>query len=197
VSEFASNISEQDDRLPPKIIPTTDVEATSAVETVAEDAPYENLPVLRKEDLPPDWQGEHPVLCVAGRSLIDEAAATMLGQLSTAHGLSARVEGAEALSTANIFRLETAGVAIVCLVYMDASGPAHMRYSVRRLRRKLPKATIILGCWMKDMDPAALESLREGAKADLAAASLGGALKHCIEATGAVNIAQLSKTAAA
>lgn len=197
VSEFASNLSEQDDRLPPKIIPTTDVEATSAVETVAEDAPYENLPVLRKEELPPDWQGEHPVLCVAGRSLIDEAAATMLGQLSTAHGLSARVEGAEALSTANIFRLETAGVAIVCLVYMDASGPAHMRYSVRRLRRKLPKATIILGCWMKDMDPAALESLREGAKADLAAASLGGALKHCIEATGAVNIAQLSKTAAA
>ena len=90
-----------------------------------------------------------------------------------------------ALSTANIFRLETAGVAIVCLIYMDASGPAHMRYSVRRLRRKLPKATIILGCWLKDMDPAALENLREGAKADLAAASLGGALKLCIEATGA------------
>ena len=184
VSEFANNISEQDDRLPPKITPTNDVEATSAVETVAEDAPYENLPVLRKEDLPSEWQGEHPVLCVAGRSLIDEAAAIMLGQLSTAHGLSARVEGAEALSTANIFRLETAGVAIVCLVYMDASGPAHMRYSVRRLRRKLPKATIILGCWMKDMDPGALESLREGAKADLAAASLGGALKLCLESTG-------------
>ena len=184
VSEFANNISEQDDRLPPKITPTNDVEATSAVETVAEDAPYENLPVLRKEDLPSEWQGEHPVLCVAGRSLIDEAAAIMLGQLSTAHGLSARVEGAEALSTANIFRLETAGVAIVCLVYMDESGPAHMRYSVRRLRRKLPKATIILGCWVKDMDPAALESLREGAKADLAAASLGGALKLCLELTG-------------
>ena len=191
VSEFASNISEQDDRLPPKIIPTTDVEATSAVETVAEDAPYENLPVLRKEDLPPDWQGEHPVLCVAGRSLIDEAAAIMLGQLSTAHGLPARVEGAEALSTANIFRLETAGVAIVCLIYMDASGPAHMRYSVRRLRRKLPKATIILGCWMKDMDPGALEGLREGAKADLAATSLGGALKLCIEATGVVDLSRM------
>ena len=160
------------------------MEATSAVETVAEDAPYENLPVLRKQDLPPEWQGEHPVLCLAGRSPIDEAAAIMLGQLSTAHGLLARVEGAEALSTANIFRLETAGVAIVCLVYMDSSGPAHMRYSVRRLRRKLPKATIILGCWMRDIDPAALESLREGAKADLAAASLGEAIKLCIEATG-------------
>jgi predicted PurR-regulated permease PerM len=184
VSEFANNISEQEDRPPPKVKLTTDAEATSAVETVAEDAPYENLPVLRKEDLPPGWQGEHPVLCVAGRSLLDEAAAIMLGQLSTAHGLAARVEKADALSTANIFRLETDGVAIVCLVYMDAASPSHMRYSVRRLRRKLPEATIILGCWLKDMEPAALEVLREGAKADLAAASLGEAIKLCIEATG-------------
>ena len=183
VREFANDLSDQDDRLPPKVSLTTDAEVTSAVESVAEDALYENLPILRKEDLPPDWQGENPVLCVAGRTLIDEAAAIMLGQLSTAHGLTARVEGAEALSTNNIFRLETTGVAIICLVYMDAAGPAHMRYSVRRLRRKLPKATIVLGCWMKEIDPAALEQLREGAKADLAAASLGEAIKLCIEAT--------------
>ena len=184
VSEFANNISEQEDRPLPKAKLTTDAEASSAVETVAEDAPYENLPVLRKEDLPSEWQGEHPVLCVAGRSLLDEAAAIMLGQLSTAHGLAARVETADALSTANIFRLATVGVAIVCLVYMDAASPSHMRYSVRRLRRKLPEATIILGCWLKDMEPTALEVLREGAKADLAAASLGEAIKLCIEATG-------------
>jgi hypothetical protein len=35
-----------------------------------------------------------------------------------------------------------------------------------------------------DIEPAALELLREGAKADLVAASLGEALKLCIEATG-------------
>jgi predicted PurR-regulated permease PerM len=190
VSEFANNLSDQDDRPLPKVRSTTDAEATSAVETVAEDAPYENLPVLSKEDLPPEWQGEYPVLCVAGRSLIDEAAAIMLGQLSTSHGMAARVEAAEALSNANIFRLELTGVAIVCLIYMDASGPAHMRYSVRRLRRKLPKATIILGCWMKDMDPGWLEKLRDGAKADLAAASVGEALKLCIEAAGQEGRAQ-------
>ena len=193
VSEFANNMSEQEDRPPPKAKLTTDAEASSAVETVAEDAPYENLPVLKKEDLPPEWQGEHPVLCVAGRSLLDEAAAIMLGQLSTAHGLAARVETADALSTANIFRLETAGVAIVCLVYMDGASPSHMRYSVRRLRRKLPEATIILGCWLKDMAPAALETLREGAKADLAAASLGEAVKLCIEATGVEPLSQLNE----
>ena len=105
----------------------------------------------------------------------------MLGQLSTAHGLKARVEPAEALSTANIFRLETTGVMIVCLVYLDLSAPAHMRYAVRRLRRKLPQATIILGCWMKDVDAGGLERLRDGARADLVAASLGEAVKLCIE----------------
>jgi predicted PurR-regulated permease PerM len=184
VSEFASDLSDQDDRPPAKVNSTTDAEASSAVESVAQNAESEHLPVLGKETLPPEWQGEHPVLCVAGRSLIDEAAAIMLAQLSTAHGLAARVEGVAALSSTNVFRLDTTGVAIVCLVYLDASGPAHMRYAVRRLRRKLPSATIILGCWLKEIDPAALELLREGAKADLVASSLGDAVKLCIEAAG-------------
>jgi hypothetical protein len=48
----------------------------------------------------------------------------------------------------------------------------------------LPKAIIILGCWVKDVDPTALEALRDNAKADLVAASLGEAIKLCIEATG-------------
>jgi hypothetical protein len=151
-------------------------------------AAYEDLPVLNRDELPLEWRGEHPVLCVAGRSLIDEAAAIMLGQLSTTHGLTARVEGAEALSTTNVFRLDTAGVAIICLVYLDSSGPAHVRYSVRRLRRKLPQATILLGCWMKDIDLAALEQMRDAAKADLVAASLGEAVKLCIDAAGAQRI---------
>ncbi|GLR95501.1 MULTISPECIES: AI-2E family transporter [Bradyrhizobium] len=185
VSEFGADLADQDDRPPARSSSTTDAEASSAVEGVAENAANEHLPYLRRETLPPDWQGEHPVLCVAGRTLIDEAAAIMLAQISTEHGLAARVEGAASLSTTNVFRLDTTGVAIVCLVYLDARAAAHMRYSVRRLRRKLPKATIILGCWVKDIDPAALELLREGAKADLVATSIGEAVRLCIEATGA------------
>ncbi len=184
VSEFAINLSEQDDRPSLKIRQTTDAEASSAVESVVDDSPYENLPVLDKDALPPEWLGEHPVLCVAGRSSLDEGAAIMLGQLTTAHGLSARVEGAEALSVANVFRLETTGVAIACLIYLDANGPAHMRYSVQRLRRKLPKAKIILCCLMKDVERSRVEELRTAAKADLAAAGLGEAVQLCISATG-------------
>jgi hypothetical protein len=120
--------------------------------------------------------------------MIDEAATIMLGQLSTEHGLPARVEAAEVLSSTNIFQLETTGVAIVCLVYLDAGGPAHMRYSVRRLRRKLPKATIVLVCPVSATDRVALQQLGDGAKADLVAASLGEAVQLLIEATRSVSV---------
>ena len=56
------------------------------------------------------------------------------------------------MASLNIFRLETSGVVMVCLSYLDASSPAHMRYSIRRLRRRLPEAKIVLGCWLADVD---------------------------------------------
>ena len=127
-----------------------------------EDSLYAYLPTVSKQDLPTEWQSECPVLCVAGRSLIDEAAAIMLAQLSTAHGLTARVEGADALTTSNIFRIQTDGVSIVCLVYMDVAGPAHMRYSVRRLRRKLPqKLLLFCAAGSRRLTSVELERLRE------------------------------------
>jgi predicted PurR-regulated permease PerM len=140
VTEFASDLSTQDDSIPDVASPTMDAESAAAVEAVPDSAISSNLPVVRKADLPLNWQGESPVLCIAGRTPLDEAAAVLFAQLSNAHGLAARVQSADALSTTNILRLDTAGVAIVCLSYLDASSPAHMRYSVRRLRRKLPRS---------------------------------------------------------
>ena len=67
--------------------------------------------------------------CMAGRTPLDEAAAVLLAQISNAHGLRARVEPADALSSTGILQLDLTGVAIVCLSYLDASSPAHMRYS--------------------------------------------------------------------
>jgi hypothetical protein len=61
-----------------------------------------------------------------------------------------------------------------------------MRYSVRRLRRKLPNTIIILGCWVKEIDTAAAEALREGAKADLVATSMSEAVRLCLDATGVI-----------
>jgi predicted PurR-regulated permease PerM len=185
VSEFASDLSEREEDPPLIGNPTTDAEASSAIESVSENAPSESLPVLSKQSLLPDWRGEHPILCIAGRTLIDEAAASMLAQLSTAHGLAARVEGAEALSITNVVRLDTVGIAVACLIYIGSSGDAHMRYSVRRLRRRLPRTTIMLVCCIRDADEASLRSVKESSKADLVAGSIGDAVRMCVEAAQA------------
>jgi hypothetical protein len=57
-----------------------------------------------------------------------------------------------------------------------------MRYTIRRMRRKLPNTQILLGCWMADVDA---EALRDTAKADAVATRLRDAVKLCLEAAGA------------
>src|SRR4029450_7264350 len=101
----------------------------------------------------------------------------MLAQLLEKHGLGARVEGADAIASSNILRLETSGLAMVCLSYFNASSPAHMRYTIRRIRRRLPQAQILLGSWRTDAAPTIL---RDTAKSDAVATSLREAVKFCV-----------------
>jgi predicted PurR-regulated permease PerM len=177
VVELVDDLADHDDRKPVNET-THDAEATAAVETTVDASP--DLPVLGKEDLSPEW-ADWPLLCVAGRGPLDEAAALMLVQLLEKHGLGARVEGADAVAATTISRLDTTGVTMVCVSYLDASSPAHMRYTIRRMRRKLPNAQILLGCWMADADA---ETLRDTAKADAVATSLRDAVRLFLEAAG-------------
>jgi predicted PurR-regulated permease PerM len=176
VMEVVDDLADQDDRNP-AAKKTHDAEAAAAIETIDQEIP--DLPILEKAKLAPGWQADTAVLCAAGRGQLDEAAAIMLAQLLEKHGLRVRVEGADAIATSSIFRLETAGVAMVCLSYLDAASPAHMRYTIRRLRRRLPQAKILLGCWTEEADAATLAS---SAKPDAVASTLRQAVAHCLEA---------------
>jgi hypothetical protein len=102
----------------------------------------------------------------------------MLAQLLETHGLCARVDGVGAIARTNILHLETSGIAMVCVSYLDTSSLAHMRYTIRRLRRRLPQARVMLGCWVADIDNA----LRDTAKPDFIASNLRDALRLCVEA---------------
>ncbi len=185
VAELTADLSDQNDGPLAKRETTSDPEAASAVDSSASSGAIDTIPILSKDNLAEGWRSEQPVLCVAGRTPIDEAAAVILAQLSSAHGLGAKVSGAEALSTANVIKLEPAGVAIACLIYIGNSGVAHMRYSVRRLKRRLPRAKVMLVCCAADVDQEAAKVLQEATKADLVAASMGEAVRMCIEAAQA------------
>jgi hypothetical protein len=138
-----------------------------------------SLPVLEPDALPAAWQAQVPVLCAAGRGPLDEAVAAMLAQLLQKHGLNARVESADAIAGPNMLRLETAGVALICLSYLDNSSAAHMRYAVRRLRRRLPQVGMLPGCWMSDADTA---SIRDLVRADAAVTTLQDAAAYAVRA---------------
>ncbi len=169
VVEFVDDLSEQDDSRPVGNERTVDAEAVDAVEAVAPASDQPDIPVLDAAALSEQFR-DNAVLCIGGRTKLDEAAAIMFSQLCRSHGVGSRVEGPEALSTANIFRLDTSGVALVCLSYIGITSPAHLRYAVRRLRRKLPHASIMVGCWAEGV--VNIDELRETAKADLFATSL-------------------------
>jgi predicted PurR-regulated permease PerM len=194
VAEFAADLSDPVDNAGKQ--ETADPEAAAALDGAPAQA---DLPVVIRDRLSRAWQSEHAVLCIAGRTPLDEAAGLMFMDLVRAHGLEGRIEGADALSTANIFRLETAGVALVCLSYLDTSSAAHMRFAVRRIRRKLPNATIMVGLWNSDIADATLEQLRENSKADLACRSLHDAVDACIKAaepdSTEINVLQVSAVA--
>jgi hypothetical protein len=68
---------------------------------------------------------------------------------------------------------------MVCLSYLDTSSPAHMRYAIRRLRRRLPRVNVLLGCWLFDGDAT---QLGEQVKAEAVAATLRDAVRQCVEA---------------
>ena len=176
VIELTSELADDEERKPPRA-PAGDAEAAAAVDASDETGSFD-LQGLSKDQLRPEWQGEVPVLCIAGRSELDKAAAIMLAQLLSKHGLNARVEGGDALSNANIFRLDTKGVALACVSFLDCKSPAQIRYAIRRLRRKLPDAPIILGCWLADTDPAAMAAT---VKADAGAGTLREVVTLCLD----------------
>ncbi len=123
------------------------------------------------------WHGKS-VMCIAGRGSLDEAAAAMLGQLLENRGVVVRVVSSDAVTAANIFRLETADVKLICLSYLEPGGFTNARYLVRRLRRKLPGVPILVGFWTLSEEDAAARDAQAETGADGIFTSLQHATEH-------------------
>lgn len=102
--------------------------------------------IFTRESLPRDWSAR-PVLCVAGRSVLDEAAALLLVDLLDKRGIGARVVSAYEASPARIQALDPAGVRFICLSCLDAGSGTNAHYLMRRLRRRIPDAHAMTAFW--------------------------------------------------
>jgi hypothetical protein len=122
-------------------------------------------------------------MCLAGRAPLDEAASYMLAQLLNKHGLGASVVPFVAGSRAAIGVLYVSDVAMVCVSYLELSGsPSHLRYLIRRLRHRRPKAPIRVGCWPDDPEVLKDDRTRAAVEAENYASSLDDAVEACLEA---------------
>ncbi|MBS0644649.1 MAG: AI-2E family transporter [Acetobacteraceae bacterium] len=158
-------------------------DATTAPSRAEQDLPRHPAPgPLAPNDLPASWRGPAPVLCIAGRGPLDEAASSMLAQLLHKNGIAARVLRHDAVSRAHIGLLDVQGVQMVCLSYLELAGtPSHVRYLLRRLRQRLPRAKLLVGLWPAEQQILTDDRLRAAVGADVYTASLREAVEACLD----------------
>jgi predicted PurR-regulated permease PerM len=97
-------------------------------------------------ELPADWRGT-PVLCVAGRGPLDEAAALLLIDMLDKYGIAARVVSSDQTSATHIDGLDIEGVRVTCVSYLEPGTYKNARYQVRRLRKRLPGLPVVAIFW--------------------------------------------------
>lgn len=123
-------------------------------------------------------------VCVAGRNSLDEAVALLLvhllrerGRVAVDRALSADVLAPEADGLPALRRAD-----ILCLSLISSGSTARARYLVRRLRRRAPKARLLLGLWGWAGEAPPAGDLAAATAADMVALSLREAVEQ-IEAS--------------
>ena len=117
------------------------------------------------------------VLCVAGRSDLDEAAACLL-----AYALEGQAYNVVTLPHASAIKvaipeMDRSRVKTVCLSYLDPDSAPQARYLARRFRRQIETPICLIGAfWGIGADVVRLEDARAEMRADRIATSLSGAI---------------------
>ena len=128
--------------------------------------------------LPEEWKEER-VLCIPGIGQLDEAVALVVAQVLRKRGFGVRAEQAESLSVSRIFTLDTKGISAICVCYIESASAAQIGYAVRRLRRKVPHAFILIALLGNHSLEEETEQLRHTSNADAIYTTLTG-VRECL-----------------
>ena len=139
----------------------------------------------RKDDDPPPaplpdgWQ-DAPVLCVAGRGPLDEAAALLLVDMLAKYGIGARVVSSDETSATRIRQLDCAGVRLACVSYLEPGTFKNARYQVRRLRARMPQVPVIAVFWGLSGDNSRYLDGIEATECDIVTTGLKETVRHVL-----------------
>jgi predicted PurR-regulated permease PerM len=188
IHSLIDDLDDYEDDLPPQAEDQAVI--ASGVELDIPSYPAATGALPARPGLAPAPLGDGPVLCIAGRGLLDDAVATMLAQLLDKQGLTSRVVPHAAATRAAIGKLDMGGVAMVCICCLELSGGvSHLRYLVRRLRWRLPSdVRILVGLWPDEAETSQDERLRAAVGADYYTSSLHGAVEAVLLGAHKANV---------
>lgn len=146
--------------------------------TMHQDAAHREGSIV-PEPRPSNWQ-DRPVLCVAGRGVLDHAAASLLAHLLERQGIGSRLATSEDVSPASIQELECEGVQAICVSYLEPGNPKNARYMARRLRKRMPDLPLIAGFWSVVQDDTHFLDSFEATECDFLATSLQQAVTQVV-----------------
>jgi hypothetical protein len=126
----------------------------------------------------PTPHGLSGIVCVAGRNELDEAAALLLVNVLR---LERHIEigaplSADALSADTAYLPLFKDASVVCLSLISTSSQARARFLVRRIRRRAPRAHILVGFWGSATREVAAEEMARTTSAQAVAFSLRDAV---------------------
>ena len=190
INELIADLAEREDSDP------ADEEADILPPSLAEQRLRDVGAPPRSAEVPDAWRRDGAVLCLAGRGPLDPAATAMLTQLLGKRGLGTRVASVDAASRQRLAALDTSGVSMVCITYLDISGsPSHLRYLLRRLRQKLPGVPILVGLWPAGDRTMTDPQVRALVGADAHVSTLSDAVAVCLAAASGEDLHQVAAAA--
>jgi hypothetical protein len=130
-------------------------------------------------ELPLAWR-HTPVLCVAGRGPLDEAAALLLIDMLDKYGIGARVISSDQTSAAQIESLDSDGVRVACVSYLEPGTYKNARYQVRRLRKRMPGVPVMAIFWGLGDDHSRYLDSVEATECDVVTTGLKETIHHIL-----------------
>ena len=130
-------------------------------------------------ELPADWRNM-PVMCVAGRGPLDEAAALLLVDMLAKYRVTARVVPSDETSAAQVNDLDIDGVRLACVSYLEPGTYKNARYQVRRLRKRMPDVPVIALFWGIGSDHSRYLDSVEATESDVVTTGLKETIHHVL-----------------
>lgn len=122
-----------------------DAEAAAALERIGPD-PIERQ-VLVAEKLRPAWRTQTPIKIFFGSHMLDPAAAAMLAQVLSRHGLATQIHSWN--DAACVSETEIDETALVFLSFVEPLSTLHLRAGSIAVRRRKPGVDIIVCIWQQ------------------------------------------------